>query len=147
MGSLDHMLREVDNCGFSQASYSHMIGQNNVIALFADLMRFPNRGASNSDLVTTNGTANGTTDIEAKYSRTPLPDNYVYSALLLGQRGITSWKGPLVGEHAKESSLDITAEFKPRYAHFWSFKMPRVLPQFMFTPLIQLFPHRNLQLA
>ena len=90
-----------------------MTGQNNVIMLLADLMRFPNRGACNSDLVTTNGTANGTTYIEAKKSRTPLPDNYVYWALTLGQRGIPSWKGPLVGEHAKESSLNITAEWDP----------------------------------
>ena len=90
-----------------------MTGQNNVITLFADLMRVPNRGASNSDLITTNGTANGTTYIEAKKSRTPLPDNYVYWALPLGQRGIPSWKGPLVGEHAKKSSLNITAEWDP----------------------------------
>ena len=90
-----------------------MTGQNDVVTLFADPMQFPNHGASTSDLVTTNGTTNGTNHIEVKKPRTPLPDDYVYWALLLRQRRIPSWKGALVGEKSKELSLDITAEWDP----------------------------------
>ena len=88
-----------------------MTGQNDIVTLFTDPMRFPNRGASASDLVTTNGTANETTRIEAKKPQTPLPDDYVYWALLLRQPRIQSWKGAVVGEKAKGLSLDITAEW------------------------------------
>ena len=76
-------------------------------------MRFPNRGTYTSDLVTTNGTTNGTSLIEAKKSRTPIPNDYVYWALLLRQRRMPSWKGALVGDNAKELSLQITAEWEP----------------------------------
>ena len=90
-----------------------MTGQKDVVTLIVDPMRFPIRSAPTSNLVATNGTANGTNDMEAKKPRTPLPDDYVYSALLLHRRRAPSWKGPLVGEKAKELSLDITAEWNP----------------------------------
>ena len=90
-----------------------MAGQNDVVTLFANPMRFPNRGTSTSDLITTNGMTNGTTHLEAKKPRTALPEDCVYWALLLRQRRIPSWEGALAGEKAKELSLDITAAWDP----------------------------------
>ncbi len=109
-----HALRWITTFRDETLLLSHiMTDQNDVATLFVDPMRFPNRGASTSDPVTTNGTTNGTTHIEAKKPRTPLPDDYVYWALLVRQRRILSWKGALVGEKAKELSLGITAEWNP----------------------------------
>lgn len=107
-----HALRWITTFRDETPLLSHlMAGQNDVVTLFADPMRFPNRDASTSDPVTTNGTTNGTTHVVAKKPRTPLPDDYVYWALLLRQRRIPSWRGALVGKEAKELSLDITAEW------------------------------------
>lgn len=109
-----HALRWITTFRDETPLLSHiMTGQNDVVTLFADPMRFPNRGAPTPDPVTTNGTSNGTKHIETKKPRTPLPDDYVYWALLLRQRRIPSWKEALVGEQAKELSLDITAEWDP----------------------------------
>lgn len=109
-----HALRWITTFRDETPLLSHiMTGQNDVVTLFADPMRFPNRCASASDLVTTNGTTNGTSHIQTKKPRTQLPDDYVYWALLLRQQRIPSWKGALVGEEAKELSLDITAEWDP----------------------------------
>ena len=114
-----HALRWITTFRDETPLLSHiMTGQKDAVTLIVDPMRFPNRGAPSSDLVKTNGPVNGTNHVEAKNPRTPLPNDHVYRALLLPQRRIPFWKGRLVGDKAKELSLDITAEWDPSVRSF-----------------------------